>query len=329
MFGIHETGAAVFVLQVSLATLTPTLTPTPLVATATSTPSATPPATEPQVQTSTSEVTATSTPRVVTTPTAQPPATEHSGEEGANPSPTQITAIVAPLPTAQTRGETASEEIDESLSSTRTFAYSDWDSGWSQDDSSFYGRPWTVVYGAFSAHPRAILSFTLDGQPDGDAVLEVTGLDDEWQGSCVINVLVNGTSTYIGPSPWQSYSGNAADFSDAEWTTSALTIPAGFAALWKQFDCDREPGSCRELRFAALYPAQRHHAAFQHPILTIDVLLGWFGKLGLRAPRKQLFDGERNPEGLQLRLRAGTALPPALEARCSRSPVTPARRTRR
>ena len=31
-----------------------------------------------------------------------------------------------------------------------TFAYSDWVSGWRQDSSAFYGRPWTVVYGALS-----------------------------------------------------------------------------------------------------------------------------------------------------------------------------------
>ena len=107
-----------------------------------------------------------------------------------------------------------------------TFAYSDWVSGWRQDSSAFYGRPWTVVYGALSQYPEATLAFTLEGPVTGGAVLEVTGLDDEWAGNCEIQVFVNGTGVYQGPSPWLSYSGNASDFSDAQWSTASLSIPA-------------------------------------------------------------------------------------------------------
>ena len=57
-------------------------------------------------------------------------------------------------------------------------------------------------------------------------MLEVTGLDDEWAGNCEIQVFVNGTGVYQGPSPWLSYSGNASDFSDAQWSTASLSIPA-------------------------------------------------------------------------------------------------------
>jgi hypothetical protein len=224
VFGIHQTGAPIFSIQVTFLTATSIPTPTAL-ATATSTPSATPLATETGDQASTSEGTATPTPRVVTTRTPQVAAAAPSVDDAADALPTS--GVVVPLPTAIGEDDRAGDAGAESPSSVQRFVYSDWDSGWRQDDRTFYGRPWTVVYGAFSAHPRATLSFTLDEQPAGAAVLEVTGLDDEWQGNCVINVLVNGASIYLGPSPWLSYSGNAANFSDAAWTTAAFAIPAG------------------------------------------------------------------------------------------------------
>jgi hypothetical protein len=108
-----------------------------------------------------------------------------------------------------------------------TFAYSDWVGGWRQDHSAFYGRPWTVIYGAFSQFPAATLTFSLESTPLGTAVLEVTGLDDEWAGNCQITVVVNGVVVYQGPSPWTSYGGVAPDFSDAPWSTAALAIPDG------------------------------------------------------------------------------------------------------
>ena len=58
---------------------------------------------------------------------------------------------------------------------------------------------------------RAV-TFSLESAPLGTAVLEVTGLDDEWAGNCQITVVVNGSIVYQGPSPWTSYGGVAQTF---------------------------------------------------------------------------------------------------------------------
>jgi mannose-6-phosphate isomerase-like protein (cupin superfamily) len=158
-----------------------------------------------------------------------------SGEDervdAAAPSPEQAPA---PLPTAEAVVPTPTADVGtgsgsgfEQVATVLTFAYDDWVSGWRQDGNAWYGRPWTVVYGAFSNHPRATLSFTLDSPQSGSSVLEVAGLDDEWAGNCEINILVNGVSVFAGANPWLSYSGTAADFSDAPWTSAAFDIPAG------------------------------------------------------------------------------------------------------
>ena len=108
-----------------------------------------------------------------------------------------------------------------------SFDYGDWNSGWSQDDASWYGRPWSVIYGALSEYPSATLSFSLDAAPSGPATLEIAGLDDEWPGTSQISLTVNGTSVFEGAGPWPSYVGSADDFSDAPWTTSSFDIPSG------------------------------------------------------------------------------------------------------
>jgi hypothetical protein len=156
---------------------------------------------------------------------------EDEGADAATPSPEQapspLPTVETVVPTPTTDAGTDSGSGFEQVATVLTFAYDDWDSGWRQNGNTWYGRPWTVVYGAFSNHPRATLSFTLDSPQPGSSVLEVAGLDDEWAGNCEINVLVNGVSVFAGPSPWLSYSGTAADFSDAPWTSATFDIPAG------------------------------------------------------------------------------------------------------
>ncbi|MGD9712901.1 MAG: hypothetical protein AB7V46_12650, partial [Thermomicrobiales bacterium] len=119
------------------------------------------------------------------------------------------------------------EESTMPTNSTSSFSYSDWISGYANDTTDWYGRPWTVVYGSLSEYPSATLNFALDATPGGPATLEVTGLDDEWSGNNRINLTVNGTSIFQGENPWLSYTGSAEDFSDAPWTMKSFDIPAG------------------------------------------------------------------------------------------------------
>jgi hypothetical protein len=198
VFGLSSSHQAVFTLQVSVGVSSPAASPTRTAEVAESGAGAALP-------------TMTPTPRVVTQET-----------------PEGSALVPLPTPTTVSGGAVESPVVDQTID--LDFAYSDWVSGWRQDSSAFYGRPWTVVYGAFSQFPEAALSFSLAAAPVGEALLEVTGLDDEWDGNCEIEIVVNGTRIYEGPSPWLSYEGSARDFSDAPWTTAELVIPAGLLA---------------------------------------------------------------------------------------------------
>ncbi len=105
------------------------------------------------------------------------------------------------------------------------FSAADWQGGY-VGDQSWYGRPWVAIYGAQSQYPRAALTFPLDAAPTGDATLDIEGLDDEWPGNVSIEITVNGTAVFSGPSPWQSWDG-AGHGERAAWTSVVITIPAG------------------------------------------------------------------------------------------------------
>ena len=106
------------------------------------------------------------------------------------------------------------------------FTADQWAGGFYRGDSRAYGRPWTAIYGAYSAYPRAVISFVLDAAPAEPATLVVTGLDDEWDALNAIVLEVNGQPLFSGASPFANWDG-VGDGSQAAWTSVQVTVPAG------------------------------------------------------------------------------------------------------
>jgi hypothetical protein len=106
-----------------------------------------------------------------------------------------------------------------------TFGADAWRGGFFRGDSRTYGRPWTAVYGAASAYPRAALRFRLDAPPAGPAILTITGLDDELPALNPIAIEVNGRQVFTGPSPFANWDG-LGNGANAAWTQAEITIPA-------------------------------------------------------------------------------------------------------
>jgi hypothetical protein len=139
------------------------------------------------------------------------------------------------------------------------FSAEDWVGGYYRGDSQTYGRPWVAVYGALSDYPRAVLGFTLDATPGRDAVISITGLDDEWETLNPIALEVNGETVYDGPSPFVNWDGVGAG-ANAAWTTVPFTIPSGMLRAGPN-----------EIAFANLTPV----ASFNAPpyVLLADAVL--------------------------------------------------------
>ena len=104
------------------------------------------------------------------------------------------------------------------------FGAGDWIGGFLRDDSAFYGRPWTALYGAESDFFAATLYFTLSDDPEEPILLTFDGLDDEESGNNPIAVEINGQRIFEGESWFESWDG-VGDGADAAWTTVRFSIP--------------------------------------------------------------------------------------------------------
>ena len=105
------------------------------------------------------------------------------------------------------------------------FTATDWTGAFLSDDDRLYGRPWSAIYGATSAYPRATIRFRLDAQPSAPATLTLTGLDDELAALNPLAIEVNDQQVFSGPSPFLNWDG-VANGADAAWTEVTVTIPA-------------------------------------------------------------------------------------------------------
>lgn len=104
-----------------------------------------------------------------------------------------------------------------------TFGPEDWEGGYHRADSGFLGRPWVAVYGAQSGLGTVSLPFTLDKKPK-NAMLTITGINDEWASPNPITIEINGVTIYEGPCPFPSWNG-AGDGANAAWGTMSWAVP--------------------------------------------------------------------------------------------------------
>jgi tRNA A-37 threonylcarbamoyl transferase component Bud32 len=169
--------------------------------------------------TPTPRVIRTLTPRSDPTDTPEPEPTE-ADDAGGVPTiaPAGGGGSEAPQPTE-------TPEPDDPGPISLSFSGTDWKSGFTRSDSNFLGRPWTAVYGSQSGYGQAVLIFSLDAAPAGEADLSITGVDDEGGGDSPISIAVNGVEVFSGPSPFPSWEG--VDTSIGPWTAVSFTLPAG------------------------------------------------------------------------------------------------------
>jgi hypothetical protein len=83
-----------------------------------------------------------------------------------------------------------------------------------------------AVYGAQSGLGQISLTFTLEAEPNDEATLTITGINDEWASPNPMTIEINGVTIYNGPCPFPAWDG-AGNGENAVWGTVSWTIPAG------------------------------------------------------------------------------------------------------
>jgi len=99
-----------------------------------------------------------------------------------------------------------------------------WYGGWKQS-KTYGGRSATWIYGTGTPYSTMAATFELAGQPAGDAVLSIEGMDGENAPKMQISILVNGAELWRGanPLPDDDYS-----LDTGNWATYSWNIPAAF-----------------------------------------------------------------------------------------------------
>ena len=207
--------------------------------TATATATMPPTATAPPTRTPT-PVPPTETPLPPTRTPTQVPPTDTPVPPTDTPVP--ATATAAPIVPA---GGTSAQSVDDSFAAAGgstdadqssgsgdlgplSFGADDWQGG-APTRPGWYGRTAVAIYGAQSAHPSATLRFNLDTKPTGTAVLELTGLGDEYGSEFPISIQVNNAvSENAIPDPFANWNADLHGESGqrAPWTTVRVQFPA-------------------------------------------------------------------------------------------------------
>jgi hypothetical protein len=165
------------------------------------------------------------------TATAAPPtATETATAVPTDTRTPTRTPTIAPSDGAPSETDENTEQVDGEAAKAQpvslAFGPDQWQGGFYRGDNEFLGRPWVAIYGAQSGMGRATLTVSLDADPNGEATLTITGLDDEWDGNNPILIEVNGVEIFNGLSPFPTWDG-VGDGESAAWTSVAFTVPAG------------------------------------------------------------------------------------------------------
>lgn len=169
----------------------PTMTPVPPTATAlppTATPLPPSPAPPPPAPT----VTPTPKPQPTTTPTPR-------GQGGGNGNPTQISA----------------------------FSPDQLQGAYRRDDGTLYGLPATALYGDGSGYNQGTIVFTVQSLPGQRLVLVLTGLDDERNDHCLLQVVLNGVIVFDGQNTFRNTpsNDNGVGGPSRYWSQMTIALP--------------------------------------------------------------------------------------------------------
>jgi serine/threonine-protein kinase len=97
-----------------------------------------------------------------------------------------------------------------------------------RDDGRLYGRPEVALYGSGSGYEQGTYNFKADSLPAVPVVLTLTGLDDERRENNSMQVILNGTQIYNGPSGFPNVptSDNGEGGADRYWGQFRINVPA-------------------------------------------------------------------------------------------------------
>ncbi len=190
----------------------------------------------------------TTTPAPLTATSVPPTAT------AAPPTPTPVpptsvppTAVPRP-PTATTAPPTATPVPTTGTGTTPAFNPAQLQGAYRRDDGTLYGQPAVALYGAGTQYSQGTLTFVVGTVPNGGRVsLILSGLDDEREEHCRLEVILNGTTVFDGPTMFRNApsndngeGGTARYWSDMTINVPVSALKAGNNALVLR---NRTPGA--------------------------------------------------------------------------------------
>jgi len=111
---------------------------------------------------------------------------------------------------------------------TGTFSPAQLRGAYRRDDGVLYGRPAAALYGDGTPYSQGTLTFAVGQVPGGRIALVLTGLDDERDARCRLQVTLNGAPIFDGPTtfPNAPADDNGEGGTARYWGTMQITIPA-------------------------------------------------------------------------------------------------------
>jgi tRNA A-37 threonylcarbamoyl transferase component Bud32 len=94
-----------------------------------------------------------------------------------------------------------------------------------RDDGTLYGLPEVALYGEGSGFNEGTVAFTLQLRPGEGAVLVLTGLDDERNDHCRLQVVLNGVAVFDGPNTFRNVPPNDNGLGGGPRYWNQMTIP--------------------------------------------------------------------------------------------------------
>ena len=126
-------------------------------------------------------------------PTAPPVAVRPTEASPTAPPPARPTATEVPTPQIiQRDGQVIIRVEDVGWSGGYSF---------SQGARGYGGRTATWIYSASTEHSRMEAGFSIDGRPEGEALLRIEGMDSEGPAKTRISILLNNIEIFQGPNP--------------------------------------------------------------------------------------------------------------------------------
>lgn len=145
----------------------------------------------------------------------------------ANPTPKPLIPTVTPLPTATAVPQTMAPEVTTG-SATNVISPYDLIGSYKRNDGTLYGRPEVALYGKGSGYDQGAVNFRPVNLPADPVFLRLTGLDDERPEATTMQIVLNGTIIFDGPTSFPRVpDGDIGEGgTDRYWGQMNIAVPA-------------------------------------------------------------------------------------------------------